>query len=378
VLGPTLPALAELTGSTLGAMGMIFFLGAGGATLGTLLGGWVFDWAPGRIVLGSAQILSAALLFLVPHVPGYAVLMGLFLVKGIAGGLLNTGANTLLLWTHGGAAGPYVNALHFFWGLGSFLSPFLLGLLLAAGGAYSDAYTLLAVFEFLMGAIVLLRLSTPAPGRRRPPVEGATKAGWHLAPIVFSAMLFLFFYVSAELSFGGWLYTYALTLQLADAVRAAYLTSLFWLAFTIGRLISIPLAVRLPPVRMLTVALLGCAAFLSVLVAFPASSAVLWIAVAGVGFSMAPIWPSGYTLAAQSVGLTARISGVILLGDSIGGMVLPGLTGLFMERAGPATMTRLVLASVVATFLAFLGILLFRRRRADSVPAYASPEPSQG
>ena len=378
VLGPTLPALAAQTGSTLGEMGMIFFLGAAGGALGTLVGGWVFDWAPGRLVLGVAQIISASLLFFVPHVHSYGLLLVLFALRGVNGGMLNTGANTLLLWTHGGKAGPYVNALHFFWGLGSFVSPFLLGLLLAVGGVYSNAYTLLALFDLAVGVTVLVYLRPPAPSQMQSQASAGAKAGLFLAPIVFSAMFFLFFYVSAELTFGGWLYTYAVTLQLADAVRAAYLTSLLWLAFTIGRLISIPLAVRVPAARILLAALLGSAACLSLLLIFPASPVLLWIAVPGFGFFMAPIWPSGYTLAAQSVGLTARVSSVILMGDSVGAMVLPGVTGVVMEHAGSGTMTQLVMASLGATFLAFLAILFFGRRRSAAAALSAGVVATEG
>ena len=378
VLGPTLPALAAQTGSTLGEMGMIFFLGAAGGALGTLVGGWVFDWAPGRLVLGVAQIISASLLFFVPHVHSYGLLLVLFALRGVNGGMLNTGANTLLLWTHGGKAGPYVNALHFFWGLGSFVSPFLLGLLLAVGGVYSNAYTLLALFDLAVGVTVLVYLRPPAPSQMQSQASAGAKAGLFLAPIVFSAMFFLFFYVSAELTFGGWLYTYAVTLQLADAVRAAYLTSLLWLAFTIGRLISIPLAVRVPAARILLAALLGSAACLSLLLIFPASPVLLWIAVPGFGFFMAPIWPSGYTLAAQSVGLTARVSSVILMGDSVGAMVLPGVTGVVMEHAGSGTMTQLVMASLGATFLAFLAILFFGRRRSAAAALSAGGVATEG
>jgi FHS family Na+ dependent glucose MFS transporter 1 len=178
-------------------------------------------------------------------------------------------------------------------------------------------------------------------------------------------MLFLFFYVSAEITFGGWIFTYAITLDLADAVRAAYLTSVFWLAFTIGRLISIPAAVRFSPRQIIPIALAGAAGFLIPLILFPAAPAAVWIAAAGAGFCMAPVWPTGFTLAGQSVSLTARISGFILLGDSIGGMVLPGLTGWIMERAGAPAMAQLVLASLAATFLAYLGILYFGNRRKE-------------
>jgi FHS family Na+ dependent glucose MFS transporter 1 len=366
VIGPTLPALADQTGSTVGAIGMVFFLSAGGATLGTLLGSWVYDKLPGRFVLTAAQIASGALMFLAPHVSWFVLLMGLFVVKGIAGGLINTGANTLMLWTHGEKASPFISALHFFFGLGAFLSPFLLGLLLGAGGLYLDGYHILALFDLLVGAVLILSLRPPAPPQKTEKTGAAGYGGRFLVPLVLAAMLFLFFYVSAEITFGGWIFTYAVTLGLADIVRAAYLTSIFWLTFTIGRLISIPAAVRFAPRQIIPVALIGCGGFLSLLILFPAAPLAVWIAAAGAGFCMAPLWPSGYTLAGQSVTLTARISGIILLGDSIGGMILPGLTGWIMERAGPPAMAQLVLASLVATFLAFLGILYFGKRRKES------------
>jgi MFS transporter, FHS family, Na+ dependent glucose transporter 1 len=362
VIGPALPALAAQTGSTIGAIGLVFFLGAAGGALGTLLGGWIFEWAPGRIVLGAAQLCSAALLFLMPHVPWFGVLLGLFAVKGITSGMNNTGANTLLTWTHREKAGPFLNALHFFYGLGSFLSPFLLGLVIASGGAYRDAFHLLAGIDAVIGVLVLFSLQSPVPLPNQPADGSAEMPTLRAAPIVLSAAFFLFFYVSAELTFGGWISTYAITLHMADIVRAAYLTSAFWLVFTLGRLISIPAAIRFSPRQIIPAALAGCAAFLGLLILMPASPAVLWIAAAGTGFCMAPVWPMGYTLAGQSLRLTARVSSFILLGDGIGGMVLPGLMGLLMERAGAAAMTPVVLGSLAMTFLAFLAILLFGKK----------------
>ena len=371
IVGPTLPALATQTGSTVGEMGLVFFLGAVGVTFGTLLGGWLFDWAPGSVVLGVAEMVSAMLMLMVPHVPWFGLLIALFVVKGVAGGVVGTGANTLLVWTHGGKAGPFLNSLHFFWGLGAFLSPFLLGLLITAGGVHSQAYLVLAVFDFSVGAAVLLYLHPPVAVRgEHADAATARAAGLLMVPIVMAAMLFLFFYVSSELTFAGWIYTYAVTLGLADAAAAAYLTSLFWLAFTLGRLVSIPVAIRHSSAQILAAGIGGCAFFMVLLVLFPRSPAMLWVAVAGAGFSMAPVWPTGYALAVQSVRLTARVSSVVMLGDSIGAMVLPGLTGLFMERAGAGAMTLLILGGMAATFVAFVAILIFRVRAVgDGQPA---------
>lgn len=68
---------------------------------------------------------------------------------------------------------------------------------------------------------------------------------------------------------------------------------------------------------------------------------------------MAPIFPSGVTLAGQSVQLTARITGLIFLGDSLGGMVLPSLLGKVIESAGPRMMMFLVFASLCLNGVTF-------------------------
>jgi len=88
----------------------------------------------------------------------------------------------------------------------------------------------------------------------------------------------------------------------------------------------------------------------------------LWLAALGVGFCMAPVYPSGFTLAVQGLKLTARASSVILLGDSFGGMILPWLVGQVLEATGPRAMVYLVLGSVICDLLAFVGLLRTRSK----------------
>ena len=370
LIGPTLPNLAAQTGSSVGEIGLVFFLGALGVSIGTLVGGWALGRVPGRFVLGICEIASGSMLLAVPHVGWYGPLLALFVVKGVTGGVVGTSANTMLQWVHGEKAGPYVNALHFFFGLGAFASPFVLGLLLSAGAQYSVAFTLFGLLDVSVGFAVLLRLTSehaPLPPAADAHAHGVR--GNFVIPIMLAGMAFLFFYVSAEITFAGWIYTYAVTLGLTDAARAAYLTSLFWLAFTIGRLVSIPVAVRVSSAPVLVIAFTGCAAFLALLIILPRSEAVVWVCAAGVGLAMAPIWPSGYNLPVQSIRLTAGVGAVIMMGDSVGAMVLPGTMGLVMERAGAGAMTAMVLASIGAAAVAFGAILFFRARRKAALGA---------
>jgi FHS family Na+ dependent glucose MFS transporter 1 len=359
VIGPTLPALADQTHTPVGYMGWLFPAAAIGYTLGTTLGGRVFDRVPGHPVLGIAQLASGALIALVPMLPGFWGLLAVLACKGFADGLVNTGANTLLVWAHGEKVSPYMNGLHFFFGLGAFLAPMLAAQVIGMAGGYRWVYWTLAAFATLVSLRLLTLSSHPPPAPHRDTGTSELRGAGIYPALVIPAALFLFFYVGAEVAFGGWVYTYAVALKLASAVGAAYLTSGFWLSFTLGRLISIPVATRFGPQQIIPAALFTCLATLTLVIIIPDSSAVLWIAALALGFCMAPLWPTGFTLAGQSLKLTASVSGMILLGDSFGGMVLPWLVGQAIEVTGPRALVYLVFGSLVCTLLAFVAMLRF-------------------
>jgi FHS family Na+ dependent glucose MFS transporter 1 len=311
------------------------------------------------------------MLVLIPQAPWFWLLVVILFAKAVADGMINTGGNTLLMWTHGDRVGPYMNALHFFFGLGAFVAPFIVAQVVTIPGGYRWAYWILAA----IGGLVSTRLLTLRGGPRPPApvqVDGRAVRGTPLThPMVLSAMVFLFFYVGGEVAFGGWVYTYATTLNLANLQAAAYLTSAFWLSFTIGRLLSIPMATRLRPPVIVVVGLGGCLAALAAIMAAPGSSAVLWIGAIALGFCLAPVYATGFTLAGQSVTLSAQVSAVILLGDSLGGMLLPWLVGAVIDSSGPRVLVYLVFGSLLLCTLAFFNMLRVRRTRLAAAEAVA-------
>ena len=369
ITGPALHSLAKQTGSTLGAIGSMFLVGSLGGLLGTAISGRILDRISQRhLVLGISQLIITIMLAVTPLAGNLWILLLIVFINGFPIGMINTGANTLLMWTHGEKAGPYVNGLHFSFGLGAFLAPTVFAQVLNLGGTYQHAYWALAA---LAVPVTMFMLFLPGSPEHPHQHEDETQTWENLRsalPIVLIAMLFLFFYVGSEITFGNWIYTYALTLNLADITNAAYLTSGFWLFFTIGRAVSVPVAVRFKPTQILTVAFLGAFGALTLAIVVPQSITVLWIAAAAVGFFMAPIWATGYNLAGQSIKLTATISSIIILGDSLGAVVLPWLTGLAIERFGAHTMPWLVLSSLTLNVLVFGIMLLQRSRMPKGVP----------
>ncbi|HNT73695.1 MAG TPA: MFS transporter [Anaerolineae bacterium] len=362
VLGPLLPSLAAQTQSSVGAMGQLFLVGALGGLLGTLLGGRLYDRFRGHSVLGLAQIVGGLLMACIPFIPSLGWLLALVIVKGVMDGLINNGTNTLLVWTHREKVSPYMNGLHFCFGLGAFLSPLVVAQVVDIPGAYRWVYVGLAAISVLAGLRVVTMAGSPQAAHPTESAPGAVQPRVIPYSVVLATTLFLFFYVGAEITFGGWVYTYAVELNLAPAAQAAYLTSGFWLTFTIGRLLSVPLATRFAPRQIITAALVGCVAAMGTLLIFADSTMVLWGAALLVGFCMAPIYASGFTLAVQGLKLTARASSIILMGDSGGGMVLPWLVGQVLEATGPRAMVYLVLGSLIGDLLAFAGLLRVRAK----------------
>src|SRR5262249_55541802 len=143
VFGPTLLALAAQTQTPLGQVGGRFLVGAVGPTVGPCLGGRVLDRVPGQPVLGLAQLAVAMLLVAVPLLPWFGLVLAVVGCAGVANGLINTGANTLVIWTHGANVGPYMNGLHFCFGLGACGAPLLVAQVIGAAGGVP--WALLAV-----------------------------------------------------------------------------------------------------------------------------------------------------------------------------------------------------------------------------------------
>ncbi len=370
ITGPALPSLADQTNSTIGQIGMMLFVSAISGILGTLIGGRFFDRSRhANFILGGCQLLAAAMLALVPLAGSLPILLVIVFIGGLPNGMINTGSNTLLMWTHGEKSGPFINGLHFFFGLGAFISPTIYAQVLNAGGTYRQVYWILAAIAVPIALYLSLQSRNPAPPHKQAVDDSSSRQTIiRSLPMIVTGMLFLFFYVGAEVTFGNWIFTYTITLELADATQAAYLTSGFWLAFTIGRLISIPVAARFKSTQILTLALGACVVIVALMILNPNSFTLLWGCTVALGFFMAPVWPTGYNLAGQSVKLTATISSIILLGDSMGGMILPSATGQVVERFGAPMMTWLVLASLVGNILMFTLLLRLRKAK-NPLPA---------
>lgn len=354
-LGPTLPGLAEQTGTQLSGISFLFATRSLGFLAGSILAGRIFDRFPGHPIIMGALLLMSISLAVVPFLHQLWLLTAVMFLAGIVEPGVDVGSNTLLVWRFGQKVGPYMNSLHFFFGVGAFLSPIIIAqTMLVSEGGIQLAYWALALL-MLPAALAFVRFPS-LPIRQRDTAVHGSKANWFLVVLVAA---FLFLYVGAEVAYGGWIYTYAITLGLSNETVAAYLTSFFWGSLTLGRLLSIPLTAKLHPKTLLSGALAGCLLSLVVLIAGQSSVVALWAGTIGLGLSMSVIFPTTIALAEDTLSLSGQMTSYFFIGASLGGMSIPWLIGQLFEKIGPVVTMFIILATVLVAVVVF-GLLIWQ------------------
>jgi len=358
IVGPTLPFLAEHAHVSLSAISILFTTIALGGLFGSLAGGWLYDRIAGHPILIAMLVMIAGIFFTVPFIPSLWLLAGLFLILGIVESIVDLGGNTLLVWVHREKVGPFMNALHFFFGVGASLSPMLVGWMIGRGGDVMHAYWALAL---LVVPVAIGFVFLPSPVHQN--VSTMQEKGSLNLLLVGGVAMFLFLYAGTEVAFGGWLYTYAITQDLTTSTQAAYLTSTFGGAITLGRLLSIPLVARIKPVTLMFGSLAGCVVCLMLLRSFPHNVPMLWGAICGLGLSMAAVFPTTLAFSGRRMHLTGQVTSIFFLGTGLGTMSIPWGVGQIMEFRDPQDMMTLLLSCILASVAVLIGICQVARTR---------------
>ncbi len=358
--GPVLSALAKNTSTTLDGVSIIFVAASIGYMAGTWIGGRAYDRFSGHRLIATALIIASVMLFLIPGISSLWLLASVIAVLSFFQGFVDVGGNTLLIWTHGAKVGPFMNGLHFFFGLGAFVAPIVVAQLAGSSGDIHGVYWLFAIVNIPIALWIWL-LPSPAMRAKATTID---KAKIQTTPLILILLIaFFFLYVGMENGYGNWIYTYAFNLKLADATQAAYLTSAFWGAFTLFRLVAIWISTRTSPQKILLIDFAGAVVGLGVIMLRPSSQPTLWAGTMIFGASLASIFPTMLTLAEQRLHVTGSMLSWCFVGGGIGNMFLPWLIGQLIVPLGAASMMAFIMFDLV--FNVSILTLVLRKSKKD-------------
>jgi len=346
--GPLLPFLAKQVNSSLSEISILFMVASLGRLLGALLGGRLLDRLKGHPLMAFMLFLSAFCLISIPSAKLLWVLAAIYLGFGLVQAIVDVGANTLIIWVHKDKVAPYMNTLHLCFGLGAFLIPLVIARAIALTGSTTWVFWILASL-CLPVIIWLLSLSSP-----RSPEKDASQDVLPANPkLVWLLAIFFFFYVSVEVGFSGWIFSYALESGLANEQTAAYLTSGFFATYTLGRLLAIFVAARVAPKIILLTDLAIAVVSLIIMLLFHDSLIMIWVGTLLLGLAMASVFPTALAFAERRMNVTGKVTSYFFIGGSLGGIITPWLIGQLFERIGPNVVLS---TNLIMVCLAFLGI----------------------
>ena len=358
--GPTLDGLAGQTGSTLSQISLIFVGSSSGVIVGSLLGGWLFDRQPGNSVLAIAFGILALSFLALPLVASRGLMVAIIFVIGMGAGAIDVGGNTLVMWLFGHDVGPFMNTLHLGFGIGALLAPILADRVVVWTGGIRWVYWILVVM-ILPVLLWLLRQPSPQPANREEVQAARRPARQYTVLIAITSMLF-FVMVGTEVGFGGWVFSYGVATHIGTATIARLLNTVYWGGLTVGRLLSIPLALRLKPQTMLLADIIGALVSVALLLVLPTWPATVWIATFGLGFSLASMFPTTLNFIERRMPMSGGVTSIFLLGGNFGSMLLPWLMGQLFEPVGPHSLLLICEAALAVALLLFLTINGYAKR----------------
>jgi MFS transporter, FHS family, glucose/mannose:H+ symporter len=340
LLGPSLETFRTGAGVSLGQIGILISAGSIGYLLGSVSCGRLLEHFHAHRMLGGGLLLVAIALVALTTVHSLTALIVWQTVVGFGGAMVDVTGNTVVLWTHKG--GAVVNALHLAFGVGAILGPIIVSRSLAWSGSLRGGYLLVAGTLAILAVIVLRRPSPPNPHAVED--RGFPKGKGRLLLL---ALLWFVSYAWVELGFQSWIFEYGAARGLDRLTRAALLGTAFLVAFSLGRLLAIPLASRVSARQMMAGDVALCVAGLLVMLLGGRHAAAMWGGTILFGFGTASMFPSMLSMAEPVIPSTSSVTSTFLVGSSIGSIFLPRLIGELIQREGPIAMPAMVLAGVV-------------------------------
>ena len=360
LLGVAWPSIRGDFSISLDAIGMFLTaLVIGYMTSSFFSGPIVTRFGVGKVLAISCTLTGIAL-FGYTFVPEWWMMVLLGVIAGFGAGAIDAGLNTYVAahFSEG-----LMQWLHASWGVGITLGPIIMTLGLGATDTWHTGYRIVGGFQLFLAACFVLTLpmwsDNDKPAAHDEPkkltdYKTPMSETMHQPRVWMSALLF-FLYVGAEGALGTWIYTLLTESRGIDPTLAGFWAGSYWATFTVGRVIAGLFANRIGINKLVIGGLLG-ALVGAVLLVWNPSDEVNLLAVAIIGFCIAPIFPAMMSGTSKRVGdhFAANTIGMQMTATGLGTAVIPGVMGVVAKQVSLETIPLILLG----VYAGLLGVYL--------------------
>ncbi|ORY94496.1 major facilitator superfamily domain-containing protein [Syncephalastrum racemosum] len=391
--GVILPRLKEYYKVPDETVSILFFVDALGFFFSAAANGYLVQKLGQRNALSLGAVSVALSYILIGQGFAFNYVAAFMFMQGASIALLDAGMNVIASGMP--RAGFMLSIVHSVYGVGGMLSPMLGTTLLASHSPWNYIYYILSGFAMLILLVIALGVSdtdtdstdqehvddTEGDSERRlrrspsstsskctsPSTSAAStstaidenqlirKALFH--PITITCAIYILVYIGAEVSVGGWAYTYLVEGRHGDMIKMGHVVSGYWAGLAVGRIVLGYLAekygVRLM-VALFCIITEVCVAVLWAVDVIAVDSA----AIICIGFFLGPMLPGVLTLASNALPKSMHATSIgFMTGVGAGGAALfPFMTGQISGHFGIQSFPATLLCMIALTFCLWLMV----------------------
>lgn len=347
LLGSAWPLMHLEMGVPISYMGIITMLISGGTIVSSLMSDRLTRKFETKILTVASVFLTVIALFGFSFANDFSMLIVSAIPYGIGAGAIDAALNNYVALHY---KAKHMSWLHCFWGVGTIVSPFVMGYALTSS-TWNNGYRIVGFMQLVIGIILLLTLSVWKVNEDVVSTisedVGLFKA-LRIKGVPFLLLGFLA-YCAAETTTMQWASTYFVEVKGISIERAASFASLFYIGITAGRFISGFITDKLGDRKMI---LLGSSVLIVgiLTLAIPSSSYELTFAsFIIIGLGCAPIYPciihsTPYNFGAKNSGV---IIGIQMASAYLGATFMPPIFGVLGNASTFAIMPLYLLVFVL-------------------------------
>lgn len=370
MLGVAWPSMRQNFGVGQGQMGILLLASTIGFMLTSFAAGRLISWLGIVNLLILACVVRGGGLVGMAFAPDWWTLVAIAFLYGVGSGAIDAGLNTYFAVN---LSPRLMNWLHASFGLGATIGPILMTALISSGLVWRWGYALVGIGQALLAILIIVRATdwrvvahaTAADRAGHPALPHRSLASTLARPLVWANIGIFFFVAGVEATAGNWSFTLFTESRGVAVAVAGFWTSFYWASFTLGRFLFGFIADRVNVVNALRL-LLGVAVAAGLFLWWNPANWVGFLALAVLGFALAPIFPLLVSSTPQRVGVADATNavGFQVAAASLGIAILPGVAGILTQRISPVVIP----PYMILCTLALIGLYELAVRRAGADP----------
>lgn len=347
LLGSAWPLMHLEMGVPISYMGIITMLISGGTIVSSLMSDRLTRKFGTKILTVASVFLTVIALFGFSFANNFSMLIAFAIPYGIGAGAIDAALNNYVALHY---KAKHMSWLHCFWGVGTIVSPFVMGYALTSS-TWNNGYRIVGFMQLVIAIILLLTLPVWKVNEDVVSTAGEDVGLFKALRIKGVTFLLLGFlaYCAAETTTMQWASTYFVEVKGISVERAASFASLFYIGITAGRFISGFITDKLGDRKMI---LLGSSVLIVGILTLAIPSSSYELAFASfiiIGLGCAPIYPciihsTPYNFGAKNSG---AIIGIQMASAYLGATFMPPIFGVLGNASTFAIMPLYLLVFVI-------------------------------